>query len=73
MNASFPACASPSGSTSPGEEASCNTIEDFYTMGCPHCFKANIFLEQLQKEYPDIFTNHYNVADIVRSGQHFFQ
>lgn len=48
---------------STGNQESCNTIEYYYRLGCPHCYKAKIFLDQLRKEYPGIVIRFFNVLD----------
>lgn len=49
----------------PGEAntSTCNTIEYYYRMGCPHCYRARIFLDQLHKERPDIIIRPFNILD----------
>lgn len=38
------------------------SLEVFVRQGCPHCAKAEIFLEQLQLEYPDLRIRYYDVS-----------
>lgn len=35
------------------------TLSFFYGQGCPHCAKEEIFLKELQKEYPELEINAY--------------
>lgn len=36
-------------------------VNFFWGQGCPHCEKANVFLEKMQEKYPDIVINSYEV------------
>ena len=38
-------------------------IDFFFSPTCPHCAEEEIFLDNLQKEYPDIIINRYSVFE----------
>ncbi|MBU3935596.1 hypothetical protein KJ909_02885 [Patescibacteria group bacterium] len=39
------------------------TIDFFWGEGCPHCAKEEIFLDDLQKQYPELVINRYEIHD----------
>jgi len=38
-------------------------IDFFWGQGCPHCVKEEIFLDDLQKQYPELVINRYEIHD----------
>ena len=42
-------------------------IDFFWGQGCSHCAKEEIFLDQLQKKYPDLVVNRYEIHDPVNN------
>lgn len=39
------------------------TIDFFYSPTCPHCAKEEVFLNGIQKQYPDLKVNRYSVNE----------
>jgi len=46
-------------------------IHVFYGQGCPHCGKINLFLDDLQDEYPSIEVKHFEVYNNQKNRQLF--
>lgn len=49
------------------------TIYFFYGKGCPHCVKEEIFLEKLQKKYPQLDVKSYEVWYNEENAKFFTQ
>ncbi|OGZ27399.1 MAG: hypothetical protein A2365_02910 [Candidatus Nealsonbacteria bacterium RIFOXYB1_FULL_40_15] len=45
------------------------TIDFFYSPTCPHCAEEKKFLDQLEKDYPDLVINRYSVAESENIGK----
>ena len=51
----------------------CNTIEYYFRNGCPHCYRAKLFLDQLHREQPDIVIHSFNVLDKGSGEKRFIE
>lgn len=54
-------------------DARCDTVEYFYSVGCPHCERAGNFLNELQRDYPDVSVKSMDVHDMEVGQPRFIE